>query len=520
MVSIRKGHAWRSIPSLDSKGFGEGAFRLNGHDAAMGIGRKSSDIGIHQRRTMIHDFVRIRLSFQVVAPYIMIMAKSPIPAAIEEASLAIGRLDARVSFSVLQDAWQVRASLQAAVRLAEVDGTPTRQGDVAGLMLGSQLTHGDAYGPAARGLLHWRRSVARAPLSDVSMRVIGKATTRRQSAREAQADWDMEDAIPREARKAVAQGPIPDLDGMVEREGRAALAAMRDADAGMGSLRSVAAGIRDVLRHDPDPGRHVRLHDLLVRIIAEVGRNSAASAKSEAAEAMVRMSTIGEPRLGAVHAVVADRLVDMGVTSSRLSCLTGATKRIGMEGRQDERAVAGFLRALAKEAREGSALLDALEDMVARWSTAPAARFDARSRLPDVLWVFLLLPAADAGWIAASMDMDDRVAQKFVRRLADGGLVVPWSARRTDTGPEERSAEVRLWSAAGFEDAYAMSMRKSAPWSRKRMAIEPWDVLSRVHDADLSVPMAEVFRRFAEGIADIDREFGHLWPDRRKSRAR
>lgn len=217
-------------------------------------------------------------------------------------------------------------------------------------------------------------------------------------------------------------------------------------------------------------------------------------------------------RLGAVHAVVPDVLVSMGVASVRLSCLTGATKRLGMEGRLDDRAMSGFLRKLAHEAREGLALLDALEDLVGAWARDPACAADSRSRLPDVIHALVVLPAVDADWLRWSAGLDERVVQKFTRRLADAGLVTEWAGRRTVREGEGRNAEVRLWMASGLEALYERALRRRGSWRRADapLTFEPQAFASRFSDPDLAVPMAEVFRRFDGEMADIDRLYGRL----------
>src|SRR3546814_9688659 len=50
-------------------------------------------------------------------------------------------------------------------------------------------------------------------------------------------------------------------------------------------------------------------------------------------------------------------------TRNRLSCITGATKRLGFERRLDDRAFVGFLKQLALDASSGLDLLDDLEQI-------------------------------------------------------------------------------------------------------------------------------------------------------------
>lgn len=447
------------------------------------------------------------------------MRASPIPAAIEDAALHIGRLDARVSASPLREAWQVRACVQAGVALAAVDGTPTRAADVAALMSGAMTPSVEGHGPAAIGLTWWRMGLAQVPLSERVARLVGRIPSPALAIREAQADWDMEDVIPRVARGH----PIVELDDWTRREGKrvrlAAIAAMEE----VRGLRAVARGIRAALLRGADPAFHERAHEMKNLIGDQaIARAQAEAADLDEAEAEAVMRKMRDrvaalelrapSRFGAVHAVVPDILKEIGFSAERLSCLTGATKRLGMEGRLDDRAMAGFLRVLAKEARSGLALLDALETVVMRWSRHQATAADARSRLPDVLHALLILPAVDVDWMALATGLDERVAQKFVKRLADAGLIAEWAGRRTAPEGRGRSAEVRLWMAAGLDADYDRALRRRGVWVRGGGAVTstPSELIGRAADVDLAVPMSEVFRRFDGEMADIDREFGRL----------
>src|SRR3546814_17458536 len=84
---------------------------------------------------------------------------------------------------------------------------------------------------------------------------------------------------------------------------------------------------------------------------------------------------------------------EMGITRNRLSCITGATKRLGFERRLDDRAFVGFLKQLALDASSGLDLLDDLELQMGAFGRAFKARFDQRSPLPLMLYAFLILPA-------------------------------------------------------------------------------------------------------------------------------
>src|SRR3546814_2728419 len=120
------------------------------------------------------------------------MKSERIYAAIEEASGLIARLDARISVTPWAEAWHIRATYQAAERLAAIDGTPTRSGDILGLMMSSALPSPEAYLPATIGFGHWRRCLARMQFSDVTERLLGRSVSPSQAAAEAQAAWDYE----------------------------------------------------------------------------------------------------------------------------------------------------------------------------------------------------------------------------------------------------------------------------------------------------------------------------------------
>ena len=136
-----------------------------------------------------------------------VMKPETIYSAIEKASALIARLDARISATPWAEAWQIRASFLAASRLAAVDGTPTRPGDILGLVMNSPLPSPDAYLPASIGFGHWRRCVARMEFSEVAERLLGRSVSSSQAAVEAQDDWDREDTLSPAIRKAIANQP-------------------------------------------------------------------------------------------------------------------------------------------------------------------------------------------------------------------------------------------------------------------------------------------------------------------------
>lgn len=456
------------------------------------------------------------------------MASAALTAAIEEASLLIGRLDTRVSASPLAEAWQVRAAIQAGVAMAAVDGTPTREGDVLSLMTGSPLASPTGYGPARAGLLHWRRCLSRVPLGDLASRIVGRATSKSLTAVETQEDRDAEDAMSGAARAALKEAPpLPGVDAEAERDAEAALAVLRSLEPSGSRLLGLASAIRQAMTTGRDPRRAERSWDLrrmVERRIDEEAEREVAALPSPAAdgeEAIRRKaadlkSSIDWDRpedLGAVFGVVADRLQDLGFTRSRLTCLTGATKRIGMEGRLDERAQLGFVRRLAQEARAGLALLDGLETQFLEFVRNPAVVADARSALPDIVYAHLVLPAVDAKWLELALDLHERVARRFVKRLVDAGLVAPWATRRHVPADGSRTRETTLNAASSFEGLYERALRRRGASGGKSLglAFAPDEMIGRARDDTVREPMAVVFQRFEEQMIDIDREFGRFW---------
>lgn len=448
------------------------------------------------------------------------MGRDDVVGAVEAASAAIARLDVRVSLSPLRDAWQVRAAARAAIALAAIDGRHVREADLVGMMSGAALPVASSYLGAGTALAWWRRAVGRADLSEATQLLVGRKVTRARRAAEDQADWDGEDAMSRGARRALGNMMIGrgwiDEDRQAEAARLRALEAMRSAGDG---LPAIARGLRDALAVDRDPDRHGRVHDLssLVarqareRLLADSAGLGAevVAARRDALDDMLASLDWEAPRgLGEAHMAVADRLVEMGASSMRLSILTGATKRVAVERRGDVRATCGFLRVLAREASEGLVLLSALESTVAAWASTPGIAADARSSLPAVLWAVLVLPVVDAGWIGEACGLEPRVVQKFLKRLADAGAIAPW-AERTPDGTTGRASSVRLWVARVFADELARHETRARLPLATRLAFP--DVLSRSAGLSSFAPMAEVFARHDREMVDIDAAFGRLW---------
>lgn len=443
---------------------------------------------------------------------------------VEDAARAVARLDVRVSLSPLREAWDVRAACKAAITLAAIDGRHVREADLVGVMAGAPLPVPDSYLGAGTALAWWLRAMGRIHLSEPTARLVGRRVSQVRRAREHQAEWDGEDALSPAARRALgnAASRIGDLDADVWAEAgrRASLSSMASAGSG---LVAIALGLKDALAADRDPGRHARSHDLRAiverqaeeRVEADIAGlgPEAAQAHRDAVQDMLASLDWEAPRgLGEAHMAVADRLVETGACSRRLGILTGATKRIAVERRGDDRAVGGFLRVLAKEAIEGEAILSALESTVAKWARMPGLSSDRRSSLPDVLWAFLVLPVVDADWIGTACGLEPRVVQKFVKRLADHGAIEPWSERMTE-GIIGRAASVRLWVPAGFAASLARHQRVVSPASSP---ISFSRVMTRAEEAAargiVPLPMADVFARFDRELVEIEEAFGHLWP--------
>lgn len=426
----------------------------------------------------------------------------------------------RVSLSPLRDAWQVRAAARAAIALAAIDGRQVRDADLVGMMSGAALPVASSYLGAGTALAWWQRAVGRADLSETTQLLVGRRVTKARRAAEDQAEWDGEDAMSKGARRALGNmmmdRGLVDGDRLAEAARLRALAAMRAAGAG---LPAIARGLRDALSEDPDPRRHGRVHELSVlvarqaeeRLLADSAGLGAdvVAARRDALDDMLASLDWEAPRgLGEAHMAVADRLVETGASSIRLSILTGATKRVAVERRGDVRATCGFLRVMAREASDGLVLLSALESTVAAWASTPGIVSDARSSLPAVLWAVLVLPVVDAGWIGEACDLEPRVVQKFLKRLADAGAIAPWADRVPD-GSMGRVSSVRLWVARVFADELARHETRARLPAKARLAFT--DALSRSAGLSSFAPMAEVFARHDREMVDIDAAFGRLW---------
>ena len=451
------------------------------------------------------------------------MNGSKLLADVEDAARCVARLDARVAASPLREAWDVRAAAKAAIVLAAVDGRQVREADLVGMMTGAMLPVASSYLGAGVALAWWMRSVGRSALSDATALLVGRRPTGTRRAQEDQAEWDGEDAMSRSARKALGNvmRRSGDVDDDVWAEGgrAAALAAMRRAGDG---LVDIAKGLKDALSIDRDPDRPERVHELAAIVARQAEARFARDTECLDREMVERRRELLDdmlssldweaPRgLGEAHMAVADRLVETGATTRRLGILTGATKRIAVERRGDGRAASGFLRTLAREAREGEALLAALEAVVVRWARDPALAVDRRSSLPDVLWSILVLPVVDVDWIASACSLDQRVVQKFVKRLHDAGAIEPWAGRMTE-GMRRRSAQVVLWVPSRFAEDLARRESRAAPVRPTRPVFSR--TLSMASEVDRGVrpaPMSEVFVRFDRELVEIGEAFGSLW---------
>nr|MBF0683705.1 hypothetical protein [Pseudomonas sp.] len=292
---------------------------------------------------------------------------------IEDVSQLITRLDARVLASPLAEAWQVRACFLAAESLASVDGTPTRQSDILRILSSTPLPSRDGYYPAMTAMGHWRRCMARVDLSELAARIVGAKPSPALQAQEEQEDWDREDRLPRAARQWSPVEILRDIDSYALRTAKRALEVMRSDEPLRGSrYLALARGLQVAVRTDPDPDYFDRIHDMREQFMADAAkaaedRLAALPSPTEETVTQMRDQQVRwlenvqwekKPHWGACYAVLPDRMVEMGLTTARLSCLTGATKRLGFEGRLDDRAAEGFLRKLAQEARAGLDLLD------------------------------------------------------------------------------------------------------------------------------------------------------------------
>ncbi len=461
--------------------------------------------------------------------YKMAMHSDAILAAVEEVSHLVGVLDARISASPLAEAWQVRACFLAAENLAAVDGTPTRPADILGLMSGTALPHPDNYLPALAGYGHWRRCLAQVELSDLASRLVGRTLSTKAAAAEQQADWDLEDTLPVEGRRSMGTGTAGDVDEYARKVGERALRLMRKSNAEGPKLVALARGMQDAIRVDPDPDYFTRAHEIRKDVKAQAKargewlKGALPSPDDDEQEALIDgkvdefldgLDWEKPSHLGSCYAVLPDRLQDLGLSQNRLSCLTGATKRLGFEGRLDERALRGFLNQLAHEAKAGLALLDSLELLLAEFAVSPAAGFDARSQLPEIIYAFLLYPAVDTIWLETALDLQDRVVRKFVKRLSDGMLIAHWAERRSRDDSSGR--DVRLWTAARFENDFQLAMRRPASSRRPSPArsLTPAAMINRSRSVDTSKPMSAVFEKFDQDMIDLEEEFGRFFGSR------
>lgn len=441
----------------------------------------------------------------------------------EVALQLITELDTRLSASPLAEAWQVRAAFLAAETLAAVDGTPTRPADILGLMTGTPLPHVGNYLPAAAGFAHWRVCLAKVELSDLASRLIGRALSPAAAADERQKDRDLKETLPLPAQRTMGHGTAEDVDRFAYNVGERALRRMRERDSRGSRLWALASGMQDAVRVDPDPTYFERIYHIQREFLAS-SKAAADQIKSalpsptadqlEAVDAQIGQFVDAvrwekKPHLGACFAVLPDRMQDLGLSANRLTCITGATKRLGFEGRLDDRAYGGFLRQLAQEARAGLALLDSLERSFGHFAGSPQAKPDARSQLPEVIYAFLLYPAVDTLWLQTALDLHERVVRKLIKRLADAGLIIHWANKRPR---ESGGREVRLWTAAEFERDFQMAIS-----NRKRMYTprpSPAAMIERYRDAYTSKPMSLVFESFDREMMDIDREYGRFFEGR------
>lgn len=464
--------------------------------------------------------------------YMAPMKSDRIFSALEDASALVARLDARISVTPMVEAWQVRATFLAAENLAAVDGTPTRSGDILGLMMSSPLPSPDAYRPATIGFGHWRRCMARMEFSEIAERLLGRSISSAQAAEEAQSDWDMEDDLSPAVRRALSRqaGQEETVDSYALEVSERALDQLRSFDTTGSVYHSLAKGLQQAIRRDPDPSYFERVHKIRQRFEADVRSRFNAKKtlpspddRDPADEFLSAVNWDRKPHLGACFSVVPDRLQEMGVTANRLSCLTGATKRLGFEGRLDDRAFLGFLNQLSQDARAGLALLDALEAQMGEFGRSSATKFDQRSPLPRILYGFLLLPVVDAPWLQKALDLQESVTQKHFKRLADEGIISHWGDRPV-LGPGRAGRPVTLWSAARVMDDFEKTARSRSTRAKSgpNPLPSPAEMLLRYRDIDVSIPMAVVYDRHQDELADLDKVYGHFfdrnWVKNRSSR--
>lgn len=472
-------------------------------------------------RTIHGEIVRFPVAELGDRGYDRDMVGIAVISALEEAAIAITRLNTRVSMSPMREAWYVRSTILAAESLAEIDGMQTAQADLIGLVSGAPLPSPQAYAQAIVGFGHWRRCIGRVELSDCAARLVGRTIAGSAAAREAQEDMDYEDLLPLGVRRVLRQTePGEAIDAHADRSAARALAVLRSDERGGPRLLALIESMRDAVRLDPDPGYFERIWMLRCDLESNVDRRAPASLR-DAFKAGLNWDR--KSHLGACFSVVPDRLIDLGLATERLSCLTGGTKRLGFDARLDDQAFVGVLHKLAAEAHRGMALLDALERFLAKAFLSPATKFDSRSQLPEVLYAILLLPAVDAGWIADALGIDLRVVQKLLKRFSEAGIVQPWEQRRASKLADGRASDRQLWMASGFEKSFerARAAHVMARAPSPRLEFSPGELMSRYRDVDVAKPMAEVLVDFDQEMIDLDRAFGHFWkPEVGKNRLR
>src|SRR5690606_13823545 len=333
------------------------------------------------------------------------------------------------------------------------------------------------------------------------------------AADERQKDRDLKASLPIPAQRTMGHGTAEDVDRFAYHVGERALRRMRERDLRGSRLWSLASGMQDAVRVDPDPTYFERIYHIQREFLAS-SKAAADQMKSalpcptpdqlEAVDAQIGQFVDAvrwekKPHLGACFAVLPERMQDLGLSVNRLTCMTGATKRLGFEGRLDDRAYGGFIRQLAQEARAGLALLHSLERSFGHFAGSPEAKPDARSQLPEIIYAFLLYPAVDTIWLQTALELYERVVRKLIKRLADAGLIVQSAAKRS---PESRGREARLWTAAQSVRDFQMplSHRKRPPTPPPPPAASA----ERYRDPSVSNPMRPVFERFDQEMLDID----------------
>lgn len=492
---------------------------------------------VYEHANELVDFVRLDVTVSA-------MLSERIEAAIEEAALAIGRLDARISASFLIEPWQVRSSFLAAENLARVDGTPATAADIIDLVSEVQLNSWDAYLGAKAGYGYWRRALDRLDLSPVAQRVLGRDVTSERALAEKQADLEFINRAPMPARAWRSYEDILELEHRAAEDH--AIEAFKQQSGTHSALRALASGIRAATRAGIDPDLIERKRILRVRFAQEwllrIGSGVVLPLPPFPSDASDQTHPTPpgyaawdkperevwrwcqsfdwierESRPGPAFGVVATRLRDIGYTANHLTCLTGATRRLGDERRSDERALLGFFRKLALEARAGQALLDVLERTVGAIALSEDINPDPRSPLPLVIYSFLLFPALDPTWVEASLGLQKRVVQKIFKRLSDAGLIVrSGKAQRTDL--DGRAARpVSLWTVASL----ANGLERSSSYvrqSRPTTSIDIERLVARHRDVKIDQPMSAVFQKFDSELIDIGRAYSQYfergWMDR------